>query len=289
MQYKLTNKIKNCDTLRCSFMNLSSEVFGLSFNDWYKNGYWTDKYIPYALTDGNKVVSNASVNIMDTVWQGKTKRYIQIGTVMTDPKYRNQGCGKFIIQKILSDWKDKCDCIYLFANSSVLNFYPKFGFIRTDEYQYGGSFDAAESGDFRKLDMNDKKDIEILEKLYRQSNPFSALPMNNNYGLLMFYCGNFMKDCVYYSENYNIICIMESNRSTIYCYDIFGNSNHNMQKILSSIGNQKAKEIVLGFTPKNTDGLNCNKKIDDDYLFIFKDKENIFNINYIMFPTLSHA
>lgn len=61
-----------------------------------------------------------------------------------------------------------------------------------------------------------------------------------------------MKDCVYYSKNYNIVCIMESNRSTIYCYDIFGNSSHDMQKILSGIGNQKAKEIVLGILHQKT-------------------------------------
>ncbi len=44
--------------------------------------------------------------------------------------------------------------------------------------------------EFRKLEMSNSEDNFILKKYYERSNPFSAFPMNNNYGLLMFYCSS---------------------------------------------------------------------------------------------------
>ena len=47
-----------------SFSLLAQKTFGLSFQN------WTDKYIPHVLLDGENVVSNVSVNIIDTMWKG---------------------------------------------------------------------------------------------------------------------------------------------------------------------------------------------------------------------------
>ena len=51
---------------------------------------------------------------------GKKKNYIQIGTVMTDNEYRNKGLSRYLIEKIISEYKEKSDCIYLSANDTVL-------------------------------------------------------------------------------------------------------------------------------------------------------------------------
>ena len=49
--------------------------FGISFRDWYAEGNWTDRYIPYALAENGRVVSNVSVNLMDFFFQGMYRRY----------------------------------------------------------------------------------------------------------------------------------------------------------------------------------------------------------------------
>lgn len=126
MKYKFIKQLKNNSILRSSFFELAKNTFGLSFENWYEQGFWTDKYIPYSIIDGDKVISNASVNVMDMIYGGSLKRFIQIGTVMTEPEYRNRGLCSFLIKEILSDWCGKCEYIYLFANSTVLDFYPKF-------------------------------------------------------------------------------------------------------------------------------------------------------------------
>lgn len=138
-----------------TFSALPEQVFGLNFRDWYRKGFWTDQYIPYVMADGERVAANVSVNIMNFVWHDVPKHYVQLGTVMTDPAYRGQGLARTLLEEVLKDWAERCDCLYLFANSSVLDFYPKFGFARTTEYQYIMRLDAQQSvkSRFRKLNI----------------------------------------------------------------------------------------------------------------------------------------
>lgn len=234
------------------------------------------------------VVANASVNIIDTVWNGTPKRYIQIGTVMTKPEYRNNGLSSRLIREIISDWKDRCDSIYLFANRTTLDFYPKFAFAKQKEYQCNMSISATES-DFVKLDMDKEENRNILKRCYQKSNPFSALPMNDNYGLLMFYCGAFLKNCVYYSQNLDTVCVAMQNENTLFCFDIFGLPNCTLKEIVSSVADTDTTTVLLGFTPKDLESCTCEEMESEDTLFVLAEKDNIFKENKVMFPTLSHA
>ncbi|KNF07644.1 hypothetical protein CLPU_14c00620 [Gottschalkia purinilytica] len=65
---------KDDSTLRNSFNRLTEKTYGFNFKQWYENGYWGDKYIPYSLLDGDNVVSNVSVNIIDFLILGEQKR-----------------------------------------------------------------------------------------------------------------------------------------------------------------------------------------------------------------------
>lgn len=289
MEYKLVKQIRDNEILRRSFIKLAEKVFDLSFESWHQNGFWADKYIPYVLAEnGKKVVANVSVNIIDTVWENTSKRYIQLGTVMTDPEYRNRGFSYQLIREIISEWREKCDAVYLFANSNVLNFYPKFGFVKVAEYQYSLPFSAMKR-EFRKLEMSNSEDNFILKKYYERSNPFSAFPMNNNYGLLMFYCSSFMKEDIYYSKKYDTVCIAIKNEDILTCFDIFGSDNYSMEEIIFSIGFEDVKQVVLGFTPKECKNYCRTKTENDDTLFVLNSKENLFINNKLMFPLLSHA
>lgn len=133
---ELNCDFKDNDVLRSSFNNLTEKTYGFNFENWYENGCWRDLHIPYSLIYENKVVANVSVNIIDFLVLGEKKRYIQLGTVMTDKDYRNQGLCRKLMGIVLEEWENKCDMIYLFANDSVLDFYPKFGFVKSNEYQY---------------------------------------------------------------------------------------------------------------------------------------------------------
>ena len=149
---------------------------------------------------GDRVLACIAVNVMDTAWRGKDRRYIQLGTVMTDPACRGQGLSRRLMEAVLADWEDACDGIYLFANETVLEFYPRFGFERAAEYEWTLPV-RQEAGPCRRLDMDSAADRERLRRAYDRGSPYAALPARNNFGLLMFYAGSVYKEAVYYMED----------------------------------------------------------------------------------------
>jgi len=82
-EYQFVIGYINDNELRKSLNNLTKKIFRLSFEQWYQDGYWKNQCIPYSLLDGDKIISNLSVNIMDFKVFGEEQRYIQFGTVMT--------------------------------------------------------------------------------------------------------------------------------------------------------------------------------------------------------------
>lgn len=290
-EYLFTNSIKDNETIRKSFDELSQKTFGLSFEDWYKDGYWKDAYIPYVLLHNNQVVSNVSVNIMKLDYLGTQKNYIQLGTIMTDIHYRNQGLSKYLMNKILKEFSEKNDEVYLFANDSVLNFYPKFGFQKAEEHQHSCIVNFESTKKAQKLDMSNFRHINLLRKTAANGNPYSKFQMMENDSLLMFYCSKFMRDNVYYNNDYNAIIIADITDDVILCYDVFCENNYiALQNILSSIIAKNGTQIKFGFTPVETNDYDLSLlKEEDTTLFMLNKKENLFAANDLMFPLLSHA
>ncbi len=289
IEYDYSQNVKENTRIRHSFNDLAVKIFGLSFENWYQSGYWKDAYIPHVLLHNDMVVANVSVNIMDFLFKNQPKRCVQIGTVMTDTEYRNKGLSKFLMEKVLCEWESNCDGIYLYANDSVTEFYPRFGFKKTNEFQYflpmsGGTATAV------KLNMEKDEDVALLIKMYQKGNRFSRLSMLNNEGLLMFYCGQFMKDSIYYCRDWDAVVIADFEGKTMNCYDIFGGDTADMLSIIHSIAKSQTESIHFGFTPKEPDQMQVAIRKEEDTTFFWNSsKECIFDRNKLMFPSLSHA
>lgn len=289
--YGYVVNFKDNDVLRNSFNDLTRKTFGFDFEEWYQNGYWQDRYIPYALLDGDHIVSNISVNVIDFLDMGEKKRYIQIGTVMTDENYRNQGLNRFLMEKVLEGWEDQSDLIYLFANDSVLEFYPKFGFVPVSEYQHSKEIFADNStSNVTKLDMSAEKDRNFLVNMINDSKNYSQLSMQGNASLVMFYCTSFLAQNVYYIDSLDTIVIAAFDDSILYIYDVFSRKEVPLDDIISAMANKEIKKVVLGFTPKDTTTFEVTLlKEEDTTLFVMESRIGIFKDRKIMFPVLSHA
>lgn len=207
-QYTFTKFCRDHITRRLAFDDLAQSIFGLSFEPWYQNGHWSDKYIPYTLFDGDLAVANVSVNTMTFTSANAGRLHgIQLGTVMTHPAYRGRGLSRFLMEQVLAEWKDKWDFLYLFANDTVLDFYPQFGFYPVKESCYQKhtphfSFPTSVPT-LHKLHMDIPEDRRIFTAHLSLSNPFSSFQMADNPGLVMFYADRFLKDAVYYLPAYD--------------------------------------------------------------------------------------
>jgi GNAT superfamily N-acetyltransferase len=276
---------------RASFNNLVEEIFGISFEEWYRAGYWNEKYVPYTLFDGDRAIANVSVNIMDFNTFGEPQRYIQIGTVLTDEEYRNQNLSRFLMEYVLTEWSNKCEFIYLFANSTVLELYPKFGFNRVREYEYFKSVEKnSKSGEqFEKLNMDIQSNRDILYDYAKNTQEFGKLSMNENADLVMFYCTSFLKENVYSIKSLDIIAVTTFNDNQLHLWDVFGRGEIKLDKIVNSLINFETDELVLGFTPADCSSYRVREISSGDKLFIQQGKTQLFDENKVMFPLLSHA
>lgn len=290
-EYGFAKDFKDNALLRKSFNALTQKTYGFDFEQWYQNGYWGNSYMPYSLMDGEAIVANVSISIMDCSVLGENKKYVQIGTVMTDPAWRNQGLSRYLMERVMQEWKNECDMIYLFANDSVLDFYPKFGLAAVNEHQCSKAIENDnEAMDAEKLDMSLENNRKLLVEKVSNSVAISKLSMLKNPGLIMFYCTSFMRGDVYCLEEQDAIAIAEFDGDTLCLQDVFSSSRVDLDKIIDSLASKKVKKVVLGFTPYETDGYCVNLLHEEDTtLFVMKDKTGLFKDNRLMFPVLSHA
>ncbi|GFP75557.1 GNAT family N-acetyltransferase [Clostridium fungisolvens] len=286
MKYTYIKSYKDNDKMRKSLNELTERTFGFNFENWYSNGFWGNKYIPHSLVDGDKVIANASANIMDFDLDGTQKHYIQIGTVMTDKDYRGQGLSRYLIQSIIDEYKENSDGIYLFGNDSVVNFYPKFGFTTSKQYQYSKDIYSNNINKIQQVNMSDEGAWNDFFKTVSNSVSNDRFTMNNP-GLIAFWTR--WSDSVYYSAEQEAYIIADINGDNLYVNQIIACHRVNLETVISSFGDG-IKKVTLGFTPYNATGYTINEYHEDDCtLFILgKDLESIEN-KKLMFPDLSHA
>lgn len=287
MKYTYIKSYKDNDKMRKSLNELTEKTFGFNFEDWYSNGFWGDKFIPYSLVDGDKVIAHVSVNIMDFDLDGTEKHYIQIGTVMTDKNYRGQGLSRYLMERVIDEYKENSDGIYLFGGDSVINFYPKFGFLRSKEFQY--SKDVYLKNNIKKIqkvDMSDKVNWRDFLSTVSSSVSNDRFTMNNP-GLIAFWTR--WSSSVYYLAEEDTYIIADVKGENLFIKQIIASHKVNLETVINSFEND-IKKVTLGFTPYDAVGYTIDEYHKEDCsLFILgKNLESIEN-KKLIFPTLSHA
>ncbi|MDW3196552.1 MAG: GNAT family N-acetyltransferase [Cytophagales bacterium] len=287
--YHFIKDFKHDEVLRKSFNSMTETHFGFSLEDWYQSGYWGDYYVPYALIDGKEVVSNVSINRLEFVINGQAKLGIQIGTVMTDEAYRKRGLNKYLLLRVLEDWKGQADFIYLFANDSVLDFYPKFGFESLEEYQYSRSVNSDSTSAFRKLNIENNDDLALLKETVNQSVPVSKISVRDHASMILFYGMSFMKESIYLLEELKTIVFADQEGDTLVLHEVFCKRGVDLNEVIQKISSSNINQVKLGFTPLDISGLEKSLITGEDQLFMLQDQSNFFKENQWMFPIMSHA
>lgn len=287
MKYTYVTDYKDNDKLRKSLNELTEKTFGFSFEKWYSEGFWNNKYIPHSLLDGDRIIAAVFVNLMDFEIDGTKKHYIQIGTVMTDKEYRGQGLSRYLIEKIIHQYKDKSDGIYLFCHDGVIDFYPKFGFIKSEQYQYSKNVNSI--GNAKKVEPVDMSDKANLGKVYNAAKSSTSNHRFNadNPELVAFWTMG--RSTVYYLKEEDAYIVAKVKDENLCINQIIADHKVNLEKVIRSFGSE-IKKVILGFTPYNEDGFTVEKYYEKDCtLYILgKDLESIEN-KKLMFPILSYA
>lgn len=282
---------KHIDKYRLSFNNLAQRTFNIDFEKWYQFGLWNDRYICYSYAEGDNIVSNISVNIMELIINGQRKSAVQIGTVMTDPNYRGRGLATSLMNIVLKEYEDKCELVFLFPNVEVLGFYLKFGFTSLQESILSKKVNIIKGNrsNIRKLDVSIEEDLSILTKLASK-----RIPNSNSFGadkadhILTWYAVNVFPQNIYYLEDKEIIVIFDTEDEILNLYDVISKSEVDLDEIVNQFSDYEIKKVIFHFTPYSK-YIDEQEKIEDldDLIFI---KGNIDDIpDYFRDSITAHA
>jgi GNAT superfamily N-acetyltransferase len=287
--YTFIKAYQSDNAYRKSFNELAQTVFDINFESWYQNGYWTEKYIPYSFLHNDKVIANVSVSPMKFVHNGIVKNYVQLGTVMTEEAYRNQGLIRRLIHEVDSDYSNKVDGFFLFANETVLDFYPKFGYERVKEHSFYQHTDIDCEMTARRVPMKTREDFKLLEAAVNNSCIQSSFWMIENMELVMFYATNFMNENVFEMKDQNAYAIAELDQGELFLHQVFSPEKVNLERIVASFG-KEVKKVTLGFTPLEETGFQWEESRDEDTVLYGKGSSLVDMVQWKQrISTLSHT
>lgn len=233
-------------------------------------------------------MANVSVNRTDLMVSGRRVKLIQLGTVMTAPAYRNRGLIRYLMAQIEADHKD-VDGIYLFANDSVLDFYPKFGFRRGVEYGYSRQISQTGSCEMEQVPMDTPQRWAVLADAMARSGFADGVWMVDNPGLIFFYVSQFMRENVYHCPRLDAWVIAEPEGSELTIHNIFAPKNVTVDDCVAAFG-EGFDHVTLGFAPADNTGYHREILREEDTTLFVKGKFfDEFQQKKLRIPTLSHA
>lgn len=246
---ELVSNYMQDERLRHMLNDLTQKTFGFGFEAWVTNGYFEGDYIPFSYVENGEMISNVSANRMHFLQDGVERYYIQIGTVMTDPEYRNRGLARRLLDHVVAQYQDQCDGLYLFGALTALDFYRNAGFTEELQYEYRLKrelLDAACEGTaFRPTDETLR---QHYEETVRNAAPTSRLELLNRYSLQMFHTLGMRG--VYYAEDLDCFAVMKPRAGELFLQSVVCKRPVALSDIVRRIPRQQRENsILLGFVP----------------------------------------
>lgn len=285
---------KNHDEYRASFNSLAKLVFGIDFEAWYQKGAWGERYICHSIITDDQIIANVSVSKMNLVINGEIKSAIQIGTVMTHPEHRGKGLSRQLMEYVLETYEGTSDLLFLFANSSVLEFYTKFGFTALPEHQFYLNIAVQSDSEpilLEKLDVLKEEHWDLIKQMLISRRPISGhVGVTDSEGLFQFYALNIFHECLYYSPTDNAIIVFEHEGDLLHLYEVISDKQVNMETLVSRITTKQTRKVRFHFTPDQL----LNKVYvepygeHEDVLFI-RPLSDLGKLPVFCIPTLAHA
>ncbi len=272
MKLSLVADYRDDQSLRRSFNELMRTVFKFDLEAWYDAGYWTDMYVCHTLLDGTRAVANVSIARQEFLVQGKLRSAIQVGTVMTHPDYRGMGLAGRLMDLVASRYSTQCDFMFLVANKTALNFYPRYGFAQVgmNSFTYYTEEQCRTSGSLRRLRPSGRDDLLLIERLARDRAPVSpVLAPRRDWSLLMFHLTGPYREHVYYLPEREALVVMTIDQDMAEILDIITPFTFRQSDIVRAVLPPTVKRVQLHFTPDGSlPGVASGEWISEDGLFV---------------------
>lgn len=264
----MTNGITATDHYKKQLNELVTHVFGFSFESWHALGIWGDDYECYSIITDHHMIANISVYKMSLLINGRERQYLQLGLVATREENRGQGLARKIMEFIMERYLNVP--MFLHANDSVIDFYPKFGFTPVSYKQPYINYHLKNDCGMTRMDLRDPKVKHYLKERGQYSSIFDCA---NQYAINWFHLLFSYSDHIYEIPELEVMLIAEQSNSILTIYDIVSRKEVAFADIVSYLGFSGGDVIHFGFNPDRL-GLEYSLKeypMNDSTLFIRGD------------------
>ena len=242
---KITMNTGNNPAYEAMFDDLIQSVFGFSFAPWFARKLWDKNYESYAIIEDGNMLSNVCIYKSDLLINGEKVSAIQFGAVATRPCARGRGLSRQIMEHVLALYSTRF--AYLFANESVLDFYPPFGFKQVQTY--GAEISVAIDNDPKaavKCGLDDERLQAALQNKRMHSNIMDCV---GSAPIQMFhYIMAYAKD-IYYLPQCQAVVVATQKGDRLFVADVLSQRAITFEEIAAELPFCDVKKVAFGFSP----------------------------------------
>ena len=235
------------------FFGFIESVFGgRTFFVWGARGGWADGYEVFAMVVDDQIVSTVGCMSMRYVINSEARNGFQLGAVATRPDHRNRGLARLLIKKVLSELDAPDQPVILFANSSVLDFYPRFGFRRLAQTRFVGHIHLRPAGTFApSLDLASPIDRAWLADHCARANAIGqGFAARDYYPALLFHLTRRPR-LVFRLDSFGAVVIVRQEGERLLIEDLLATRPLRLSDALPHVCAQPVRTIEFGFDPES--------------------------------------
>lgn len=188
----------------------------LDFQFFYDLDLWDANYESYSIIQDQKIVSNVCLYKTRLIHNGHLFDALSVGAVTTKSGYRERGYSRKIMEHIINKYPNTP--MYLFANESVIDFYPRFGFEQIYQKLPVANYFINNNIEPQKINVNRK----LWDYVYQKVNYSSVFDCLDAASIYLFHLlEGALRDCIYDLPELETIVIAQKNKNILKLIGVF--------------------------------------------------------------------
>jgi predicted N-acetyltransferase YhbS len=281
----LTNVTANSDAARIRlirhsdrawhdcFFRFVTSIFkdgGRTFFTWGARGGWTERYEVIAVVVNDQVVSTVGRHSMRYVINGEARNGYQLGAIATHADHRNRGLARQLMSKVLGELDAPNQPVILFANPSVLDLYPRFGFRRLAQTAFIGHVDVRPADTLApRLDLERPTDRAWLANHCARASAVGQRFAARDYYPPMLFNLTRQPRIIFRLDLFGAVVIVHQDGDRLMIQDLLATRPFRLTDALPHVCTQPVRTLEFGFHPEACWPDAESRPLDDDGSTLF--------------------
>ena len=188
---------------------------------------------------------------MRYVINGEAQNGYQIGAVATHREHRNRGLARRLVERVLAELDAPDQPVILFANPSVLDFYPRFGFRRLAQTRFVAHIDVRPADTLApSLDLARATDRVWLANHCARAYPIGRVfTARDYYPALLFHLTREPRR-VFRLDSFGAVAVTQQDGERLLIQDLIATRHFSLTDALPHLCAAPARTIEFGFHPE---------------------------------------